>query len=67
MFKDGDHVEFVQDAIVLESLISKFLFNQAASRRRSRPAASVVGACRPTVRPAMRAVILSSILARLRC
>jgi phospholipid/cholesterol/gamma-HCH transport system substrate-binding protein len=28
-FKNGDHVEFVQDAIVLESLISKFLFNQA--------------------------------------
>jgi len=29
VFKNGDRVEFVQDAIVLESLISKFLFNQA--------------------------------------
>ena len=28
-FKDGDRVEFVQDAIVLENLISKYLFSQA--------------------------------------
>ena len=28
-FKDGDQVAFVQDAIVLENLISKFLFSQA--------------------------------------
>jgi phospholipid/cholesterol/gamma-HCH transport system substrate-binding protein len=28
-FKDGDQIEFVQDAIVLENLISKYLFNQA--------------------------------------
>jgi hypothetical protein len=28
-FKDGDQVAFVQDAIVLENLISKYLFNQA--------------------------------------
>ncbi len=28
-FKDGDQVEFVQDAIVLENLISKYLFKQA--------------------------------------
>jgi phospholipid/cholesterol/gamma-HCH transport system substrate-binding protein len=28
-FKDGDQVEFVQDAIVLENLISKYLFSQA--------------------------------------
>src|SRR5512136_898311 len=29
VFKDGDKVEFVQDAIVLENLISKYLFNAA--------------------------------------
>jgi len=29
VFKNGDRVEFVQDAIVLENLISKFLFSQA--------------------------------------
>ena len=28
-FKDGDQVEFVQDAIVLENLVSKYLFKQA--------------------------------------
>jgi hypothetical protein len=28
-FKDGDRIEFVQNAIVLENLISKFLFSQA--------------------------------------
>ena len=28
-FRDGDRVEFVQDAIVLEKLISKYLFSQA--------------------------------------
>jgi phospholipid/cholesterol/gamma-HCH transport system substrate-binding protein len=28
-FKDGDQVAFVQDAIVLENLISKYLFSQA--------------------------------------
>jgi phospholipid/cholesterol/gamma-HCH transport system substrate-binding protein len=28
-FKDGDQVSFVQDAIVLENLISKYLFSQA--------------------------------------
>ena len=27
--KNGDRIEFVQDAIVLENLISKFLFSQA--------------------------------------
>jgi len=31
-FRDGDRVEFVQDAIVLENLISKYLFSQAGSR-----------------------------------
>ena len=29
VYKNGDHIEFVQDAVVLESLISKFLFSQA--------------------------------------
>jgi phospholipid/cholesterol/gamma-HCH transport system substrate-binding protein len=29
-FRDGDSVEFVQDAVVLENLISKYLFNSAA-------------------------------------
>jgi phospholipid/cholesterol/gamma-HCH transport system substrate-binding protein len=28
-FKDGDQVAFVQDAIVLENLVSKYLFSQA--------------------------------------
>lgn len=31
-YKDGDRIEFVQDAIVLESLISKFLFSQAEKK-----------------------------------
>jgi phospholipid/cholesterol/gamma-HCH transport system substrate-binding protein len=31
-FRDGDRVEVVQDAIVLENLISKYLFSQAGSR-----------------------------------
>ena len=31
-FRDGDRVEFVQDAIVLENLISKYLFSQAGNR-----------------------------------
>ena len=31
-FQDGDQVEFVQDAIVLENLISKYLFSQAGTR-----------------------------------
>ncbi len=29
-FKDGDRIEFTQSAIVLENLISKFLFSKAA-------------------------------------
>jgi phospholipid/cholesterol/gamma-HCH transport system substrate-binding protein len=29
VFKNGDRVEFVQDAVVLENLISKFLFSKA--------------------------------------
>lgn len=28
-FRNGDRIEFVQDAVVLENLISKYLFNQA--------------------------------------
>ena len=31
-FKDGDRIEFVQDAIVLENLISKYLFSQAGKQ-----------------------------------
>ena len=31
-FKNGDRVEFVQDAIVLENLISKYLFSQAGKQ-----------------------------------
>ena len=37
-FKDGDQVAFVQDAIVLENLISKYLFSQAGSREEGAPA-----------------------------
>jgi phospholipid/cholesterol/gamma-HCH transport system substrate-binding protein len=37
-FKDGDKVEFVQDAVVLENLISKYLFN-SAGKESSAPAA----------------------------
>jgi len=29
VYRDGDTVEFVQDAVVLEKLISKYLFSQA--------------------------------------
>jgi len=36
-FRDGDRVEFVQDAIVLENLISKYLFSQA-SKQEAEPA-----------------------------
>jgi phospholipid/cholesterol/gamma-HCH transport system substrate-binding protein len=39
-FKDGDRVEFVQDAIVLENLISKYLFNQAGERSAAEPDAA---------------------------
>jgi phospholipid/cholesterol/gamma-HCH transport system substrate-binding protein len=31
-YKDGDRIEFVQDAIVLENLISKYLFSQAGKQ-----------------------------------
>jgi len=31
-FKNGDRIEFVQDAIVLENLISKYLFSQAGKQ-----------------------------------
>jgi phospholipid/cholesterol/gamma-HCH transport system substrate-binding protein len=36
-FKDGDQITFVQDAVVLENLISKYLFNSAS--KQSAPAA----------------------------
>ena len=32
VFKNGDTVEFVQDAVVLENLISKYLFNAASAK-----------------------------------
>jgi phospholipid/cholesterol/gamma-HCH transport system substrate-binding protein len=38
-FRDGDSVEFVQDAIVLENLISKYLFSQAGKGQDGAPAA----------------------------
>ena len=38
-FRDGDQVEFVQDAIVLENLISKYLFSQAGNRDQAPDAA----------------------------
>jgi phospholipid/cholesterol/gamma-HCH transport system substrate-binding protein len=31
-YKDGDRIEFVQDAVVLENLISKYLFNSAGQK-----------------------------------
>lgn len=34
---DGDQVEFVQDAVVLENLISKYLFSQASKGTESGP------------------------------
>src|SRR5262245_61221594 len=37
-FRDGDQVEFVQDAIVLENLISKYLFSQAGKQSDKTPA-----------------------------
>lgn len=36
--KDGSTVEFVQDAIVLENLISKYLFSQAGKSEAAEPA-----------------------------
>jgi len=38
-YHDGDSIEFVQDAIVLENLISKYLFSQAGKDKESAPAA----------------------------
>jgi len=35
VYRDGDTVEFVQDAIVLEKLISKYLFSQAGKEQES--------------------------------
>ena len=39
VYRDGDSIEFVQDAIVLENLISKYLFSQAGKDKESAPAA----------------------------
>ena len=38
-FKDGDRIEFTQSAIVLENLISKFLFSKAAEEKPAEDAA----------------------------
>jgi phospholipid/cholesterol/gamma-HCH transport system substrate-binding protein len=46
-FKDGDRIEFVQNAIVLENLISKFLFSQAEKS----PATSASPDAAPTPAP----------------
>lgn len=37
--RDGDQIEFVQDAVVLENLISKYLFSQAGKGSESEPPA----------------------------
>lgn len=37
-FKEGDRIEFTQSAIVLENLISKFLFSKAAEQPAEEPA-----------------------------
>jgi phospholipid/cholesterol/gamma-HCH transport system substrate-binding protein len=37
-YKNGDQIEFVQDAVVLENLISKYLFSQAGKESASTPA-----------------------------
>ena len=34
---DGSRIEFVQDAIVLENLISKYLFSQAGKEKAAEP------------------------------
>jgi phospholipid/cholesterol/gamma-HCH transport system substrate-binding protein len=36
---DGSQIEFVQDAIVLENLISKYLFSQAGKEKAAEPSA----------------------------
>jgi phospholipid/cholesterol/gamma-HCH transport system substrate-binding protein len=36
-FKNGDTIEMVQDAVVLENLISKYLFNSAATKTEQAP------------------------------
>jgi phospholipid/cholesterol/gamma-HCH transport system substrate-binding protein len=40
VYRDGDTVEFVQDAIVLEKLISKYLFSQAGKDKESQAPAT---------------------------
>jgi len=42
-FADGDQIQFTQSAIVLENLISKFLFSKAADQ----PAGGAIGETRP--------------------
>ena len=44
MFAAGDEIKSTQSAVVLESLISQFLFNKAADAGAAAPAASTAGA-----------------------
>ena len=37
-YKNGDQIEFVQDAVVLENLVSKYLFSQAGKESSPPPA-----------------------------
>lgn len=52
--KDGDEIELTQSAMVLEQLISRFLFNKAEEGKGEKPAASSA-AKPPDVSPAARA------------
>jgi phospholipid/cholesterol/gamma-HCH transport system substrate-binding protein len=43
-FKDGDRIEFTQSAVVLENLISKFLFDKASQQKPGQTDAATEGA-----------------------
>jgi phospholipid/cholesterol/gamma-HCH transport system substrate-binding protein len=51
-FKDGDQVAFVQDAIVLENLISKYLFSQAEKESAAKAEAAAATAPATPATPA---------------
>ncbi len=51
-FKDGDQVAFVQDAIVLENLISKYLFSQAEKETAAKAEAAAATAPAAPATPA---------------
>jgi phospholipid/cholesterol/gamma-HCH transport system substrate-binding protein len=46
-FKDGDQIEFTQSAVVLENLISKFLFSKAAEQKPAADAAPQTQGAKP--------------------